>query len=126
MLSSKRLLLPFALVFSTALCPLPASAQNAGFQPPKPTVATQLVFSFGVNYLGSFERVSPEEIQTRLHQRGLLPLVEKPYNQAKVEAIKAEIVEIYKEHGIAVGTDSSLEPTRDLHAVRIIIGVYKR
>jgi hypothetical protein len=41
-------------------------------------------------------------------------------DQAMVDSIKAEIVEIYKEHG------SSLEPTRDLRAVRILIEVYKQ
>jgi hypothetical protein len=47
-------------------------------------------------------------------------------DQARVDSIKAEIVEIYKQHGIAVVADSSLEPTRDLRAVRILIEVYKQ
>jgi hypothetical protein len=126
MLSSKRLLLSFALASSTLLCPFLTSAQNVSSQPPKQTSASQRVRSFGVKYLGWFERVSPDEIESRLQKKGLPPLVEKPYDQAKVDSIKAEIVEIYKEHGIAVGADSSLEPTRDLRAVRILIEVYKR
>ena len=56
----------------------------------------------------------------------LLPVVEKPYDQARVDSIKAEIVEICKEHGIAVSADRSLEATRDLRAVRILIEVYKQ
>jgi hypothetical protein len=58
--------------------------------------------------------------------RSKLPLVEKPYDQAKVDLIKAEIIEIYKDHGTAVVADSSLEPTRDRRAVRILIEVYKQ
>jgi hypothetical protein len=46
--------------------------------------------------------------------------------QAKVDLIKAEIIEIYRDYGIAVGADSSLEPTRDLLAVRILIEVYNQ
>ncbi len=41
-----------------------------------------------------------------------------------LDLIKAEI--IYKDYGIAVGADSSLEPTRDRRAVRILIEVYKQ
>ena len=70
--------------------------------------------------------ITSVEIESRLQKKGLLPVVEKPYDQAKVDSIKAEIVEIYKEHAIAVGADSSLEPTRDLRAVRILIEVYKQ
>jgi hypothetical protein len=117
MLSSKRLFLSFALAFSTLLCPFFASAQNVDSQQPKQTSANQRVRSFGVKYLGSFERVSPDEIEARLRKKGLLPLVEKPYDQAKVDLIKAEIIEIYKDYGITVGADSSLEPTRDGRAV---------
>jgi hypothetical protein len=74
----------------------------------------------------ALERVSADEIEARLQKRGLLPLVEKPYDQAKVNLIKAEIIEIYKDYGTAVGADSSLEPTRDRRAVRILIEVYKQ
>jgi hypothetical protein len=126
MLSSKRVLLSLALTSSTLLCPLLATAQNTDSQQPKQTSATQRVRSFGVKYLGSFERVSPDVIESRLQKKGLLPLVEKPYDQAKVDSIKAALIDIYKEHGIAVGADSSLEPTRDLRAVRILIEVYKQ
>jgi len=52
-------------------------------------------------------------------------LAEKPYDQAKVDSIKAEIIEICKDQGIAIGADSFLEPTRDRRAVRIFIQVYK-
>jgi hypothetical protein len=126
MLSSKRLLLSLALAFSTLLCPLLASAQNVDSQQSKQTSASQRVRSFAVKCLGSFERVPPDEIESRLQKKGLLPLVEKPYDQAKVDLIKTEIIEIYKDYGIAVGADSSFEPTRDLLAVRILIEVYKQ
>ena len=126
MLSSKRLFLSLALAFSTLLCPFLASAQNVDSQQPKQTSANQRVRSFGVKYLGSFERVSADEIEARLQKKGLLPLVEKPYDQAKVDLIKAEIIEIYKDYGTAVGADSSLEPTRDRRAVRILIEGYKQ
>lgn len=90
------------------------------------TQANQGVRSFGVKYLGWFKGVSPDEVESRLQKKGLLPLVEKPYDQAKVDSIKAEIVEIYKDHGIAVGADSSLEPSRELRAFRILLEVYKQ
>jgi hypothetical protein len=88
--------------------------------------ANQHVHSFAVKCLGSFERVPPDEIESRLRKKRLLPPVEKPYDPAKVDLIKTEIIEIYKDYGIAVGADSSLEPTRDLLAVRILIEVYKQ
>jgi hypothetical protein len=97
-------------------------------QLPKQTSASQRVRSFAVKCLGSFERVPPDEIESRLQKKGLLPLAEKPYDPAKVDLIKTEIIiiEIYKDYGIAVGADSSLEPTRDLLAVRILIEVYRQ
>jgi hypothetical protein len=81
--------------------------------------------SFGAKYLGSFERVSPDAIESRHQKKGRFPLAEKPYDQAKVDSIKAEIIEICKDQGIAIGADSFLEPTRDRRAVRIFIQVYK-
>ena len=92
MLSSKRFSLFFALA-SLAVLSLPlASAQNAESQQPTPASASQRVRSFGVEYLGSFERVSADEIEPRLQKRGLLPLVEKPHDQSKVDLIKTEII----------------------------------
>jgi hypothetical protein len=82
---------------------------------------------------GSISARSKESHRTRSshgsRRKGLLPQLEKPYDQAKVDLIKAEIIEIYKDYGIAVGADSSLEPTRDRRAVRILIEfnrVYKQ
>jgi hypothetical protein len=124
--SSNRLLLSLVLASSALSCPFLASAQNVDSQQPRQATASQRVRSFGIKYLGSFERVSPDEIEPRLQKKGLLPLVEKPYDQAKVDLIKAEIIEIYREHSIAVGADSFLEPTHDLRAVRIIVEVYKQ
>jgi hypothetical protein len=71
-------------------------------------------------------RESPGEIESPLQKNGLLHLVEKTRDQAKVDLIKAEIIEIYRDYGIAVGADSSLEPIRDLLAVRIFIEVYNQ
>jgi hypothetical protein len=79
MLSSNRVLLSLALA-SSALLSLPiSSAQNAESQQSTPVSASQRVRSFGVKYLGSFERVSPDEIESRLKNKGLLPLIERPY-----------------------------------------------
>jgi hypothetical protein len=61
----------------------------------------------------------------RLEQKGLFPLVEKPYDQSKVDLIKAEIIQIYREHGIAVGAYTALEPAGDPHAVKVTLEVYK-
>jgi hypothetical protein len=63
-----------------------------GSQQSTQTSASQRVRSFGVKYLGWFERVSPDEIDSRLQKKGLLPVVEKPYDQVRVDSIKAEIV----------------------------------
>ena len=84
------------------LCPFLASAQNVDSQQPKQTRAIQRVRSFGVKHLGSFEKVQPDEIESRLRKKGLLPLVEKPYDQAKVDTIQTEIIGIYRDYGIAV------------------------
>jgi hypothetical protein len=62
-----------------------------------------------------------------LTQKGLLPLVERPYDQAKVDLIKAEVIEIYREQGVAVGAYSVLEPAAGgPRAVRVTLEVYKR
>jgi hypothetical protein len=103
MLSSKRLFLSFALDFSIMLCPFLTSAQNVDSQQPKQTSTNQRVRSFGVKYLGSFERVSPDAVESRLQKKGLLPLVEKPYDQTKVDLIQGrdhrdlQRLEVYKQ-----------------------------
>ena len=107
--SSQRLLLSLALAFSTLLCPVLASAQNVDSQRPKQSSAIQRARSSAVKCLVAFERVPPGEIESPLQKNGLLHLVET-YDQAKVDLIKAEIIEIYRDYGIAVGADSSLEP----------------
>jgi hypothetical protein len=124
--SSQRLLLSLALAFSTLLCPVLASAQNVDSHRPKQSSAIQRARSSAVKCLVAFERVPPGEIESPLQKNGLLHLVEKTYDQAKVDLIKAEIIEIYRDYRIAVGADSSLEPTRDLLAVRILIEVYNQ
>ena len=123
MLSSKRPLLPLALVCGTLWCASVVAVAQKGDAPPKATLHVRaLVF----HYLGTFKRVPPDDIGVRLTQKGLLPVVERPYDQAKVDLIKAEVIEIYKEHGIAVGAYSALEPAGGgPRAVRVILEVYK-
>jgi hypothetical protein len=117
MLSPKRFSLFFALASSAVLSLPLASAQNAESQQPTPASASQRVRSFGVKYLESFERVSPNEIEPRLQKRGLLPLIEKPYDQSKVDLVKTEITQIYKGRGVAVGARSGMR--RSGAAIRI-------
>jgi hypothetical protein len=123
MLSSKRPLLPLALACATLWCASVVAAAQNGDAPPKAALHVRaLVF----HYLGTFKRVSPDDIGVRLTQKGLLPVVERPYDQAKVDLIKAEVIEIYKEHGIAVGAYSALEPAGGgPRGVRVILEVYK-
>ena len=127
MLSSKRPLLPLALVGATLWCASVVAAAQKGDAPqPAPPKATLHVRAFVFHYLGTFKRVSPDDIGVRLTQKGLLPVVERPYDQAKVDLIKAEVIEIYKEHGVAVGAYSALEPAGGgPRAVRVILEVYK-
>ena len=124
--SSQRLLLSLALAFSTLLCPVLASAQNVDSQRPKQSSAIQRARSSAVKCLVAFERVPPGEIESPLQKNGLLHLVEKTYDQAKVDLIKAEIIEIYRDYGIVVGAYSALEPASSLRAVRIVLEVYKK
>ena len=113
-------------LFNSVMCG-PCIRAKCGFPAAQANQRDTSAFAVSaVKCLGSFERVSPDEIEARLQKKGLLHPVEKPYDQAKVDLIKAEIIEIYKDYGIAVGADSSLEPTRDRRAVRILIEVYKQ
>ncbi len=85
-----------------------------------------MVRRFALHYNGSFKRVSPDEIGRRLTQKGLLPVVEKPYDQAKLNLIKEEIKKIYKERGIAVDAESVLNSTSSPRYVEVFIEVYKQ
>ena len=128
MLSSKRPLLPLALVCGTLWCASVVAVAQKGDAPlPAPPKATLHVRALVFHYLGTFKRVPPDDIGVRLTQeKGLLPVVERPYDQAKVDLIKAEVRVIYKEHGIAVGAYSALEPAGGgPRAVRVILEVYK-
>jgi hypothetical protein len=127
MLSSKRPLLPLALVCATLWCAaVVAGAQNGNSPLPDPPKSKLHVRALVFHYLGTFKRVSPDDIGERLARKGLLPVVERPYDQARVDLIKAEVIEIYKEHGVAVGAYSALEPAGGgPRAVRVILEVYK-
>jgi hypothetical protein len=127
MLSSKRPLIPLALVCATLLCAsVVAVGQNGNSPLPDPPKTRLHVRAFIFHYAGAFKRVSPDDIGERLAQKGLLPVVERPYDQAKVNLIKAEVIEIYKEHGVAVGAYSALEPAGGgPRAVRVTLEVYK-
>ena len=125
--SSKRPLIRLALALATLLCAsVVAVAQNGNSPVPDPPKTRLHVRAFVFHYAGAFKRVSPDDIGVRLAQKGLLPVVERPYDQAKVNLIKAEIIEIYKEHGVAVGAYSALEPAGGgPRAVRVTLEVYK-
>lgn len=127
MVSSNRFLVPLALACTTLLGPLPVAAQAAGSQHPNQSrSASLMVRRFALHYNGSFKRVSPDEIGRRLTQKGLLPVVEKPYDQAKLNLIKEEIKKIYKERGIAVDAESVLNSTSSPRYVEVFIEVYKQ
>jgi hypothetical protein len=125
--SSKRPLIRLALALATLLCAsVVAVAQTENSPVPDPPKTRLHVRAFVFHYAGAFKRVSPDDIGVRLAQKGLLPVVERPYDQAKVNLIKAEIIEIYKEHGVAVGAYSALEPAGGgPRAVRVTLEVYK-
>jgi len=126
MVSSKRLLVPLALACMALLCPLLVVAQDDGAQKSNKSSSTSLmVRRFSLHYNGSFKRVSPDEIGQRLAEKGLLPLVEQPYDQAKLNLVKNEIIKIYKEKGIAVGAESVLNSTSTPRYVEVSIEVYK-
>lgn len=126
MVSSKRLLLPLALACTTLTCPLLGAAQDTDSQPTNKSTSTRLIVcKFALHYNGSFKRVSPDEIGQRLTQKGLLPLIEHPYDQAKLNLVKNEIKKIYKEKGIAVDAESVLNSTSTPRYVEVLIEVYK-
>ena len=126
MVSSKRLFVPLALACTALLCPLLVAAQDDGAQKSIKSSSTSLmVRRFSLHYNGSFKRVSPDEIGQRLTQKGLLPLIEQPYDQAKLDLIKSEIKKIYKEKGIAVDAESVLNSTSTPRYVEVLIEVYK-
>jgi hypothetical protein len=125
MVSSKRLLLLLAVACLALSCPLLA-AQDADSQQSNKSSSTGLmVRRFALHYNGSFKRVSPDEITQRLTQKGLLPLVEQPYDQTKLDLVKSEIKKIYKEKGIAVGAESVLNSTSTPRYVEVFIEVFK-
>ena len=127
MVSSKRLFLALALASTALSGPSFLAAQNADSQPSNKSSSTSLmVRRFALHYTGSFKRVSPDEIAQRLKQKGLFPLVEQPYDQAKLELIKNEIKKIYKEKGIAITAESVLNPTSTPRYVEVFIEVYKQ
>ena len=125
MLSSKRFLL-ISLACITLLCPSLAETQSGDSQRPNQTSTSLRVRTFRFKGLSSVDKPSCDEVYERLTQRGFLPLVEKPYDQAKVDLIKEEVKEIYRENGIAVDVESSLRPTSSPRAVEIFIDVHKQ
>lgn len=126
MVFSKRLLVPLALACTTLLCALLVAAQDDGTQKSNTSSTTSLmVRRFSLHYNGSFKRISPHEIGQRLAEKGLLPLVEQPYDQAKLNLIKNEIKKIYKEKGIAVDAESVLNATNTPRYVEVFIEIYK-
>jgi hypothetical protein len=124
--SSSRLLLPLAFACIALTCPSRAAAQDADSQQSNKSSATSLmVRRFALHYNGSFKRISPDEIGQRLTQKGLLPVVEQPYDQSRLDLIKNEIKKIYKEKGISVGAESVLNSTSTPRYVEVFIEVYK-
>jgi hypothetical protein len=110
----------------TLSCSLLVAAQHADSQQANKSDSTGLmVRRFALHYNGSFKRVSPDEITQRLTQKGLLPLVEQPYDQTKLDLVKSEIKKIYKEKGIAVCAESVLNATSTPRYVEVFIEVYK-
>ncbi len=131
MLSSKRLLLPLTLACATLLCPSLAPAQNADSQQPNLTSTNQVVRRWRLKYFCRPETSCPvespsfDEVDERLKQKGLLPLIERPYDQSKVDLLKCEIKEIYKENGVAVRLESYLRPSSSPGTVEVVIEVHK-
>jgi hypothetical protein len=131
MIFSQRLLLPLALAFTTLSCLLPGAAQDATQDPDsqrsnKNSSTRLIVRKFSLHYTGSFKKISPDEIAQRLTQKGFLPILEQPYDQAKLELIKNEIKKLYQERGIAVGAQSVLNSTSTPRYVEVLIEVYKQ
>jgi hypothetical protein len=127
MVSSNRMFLPFALGCATLLCASLTLSQDLPSQPSNlSNSASLMVRRFVLHYNGAFKRISPEEIAQRLTQKGLLPLVEKPYDQAKLDLVKNEIKKIYREKGIAVDAASVLNATSTPRYVEVFIEVYRQ
>jgi hypothetical protein len=121
-----RLLLPLAFACIALICPSLAAAQDADSQQSSKSSTTSLmVRRFVLHYNGSFKKISPDEIGQRLYQKGLLPVVEQPYDQTRLDLIKNEIKKIYKEKGISVSTESVLNSTSTPRYVEVFIEVYK-
>jgi hypothetical protein len=127
MLPSKRFLLAVSLASVIPSCPSLVASPNAASQESDKTSGSNLlVRRFRLQNLALFVRVSAEEIEQRLAQNGLLPLVERPYDQAKVALIKDQIIAIYKEHGVAVVAESFLRPTSSPGYVEVVVEVRKQ
>ncbi|MGB2672889.1 MAG: hypothetical protein WAO11_19430 [Candidatus Acidiferrum sp.] len=127
MVSSKRFVVPLALACMALLCPPLVAAQGSNFQQSNQNrSASLMVRKFALHNNGSFKRVPADEIGHRLTQKGLLPLVEKPYDQAKLNLIKKEIKKIYEEKGITVDAESVLNSTSSPRYVEVLIEVYKQ
>jgi hypothetical protein len=126
MVSSKRFLLALALALTTLSGPSFPAAQDADSQSSNKSSSSLMVRRFALHYTGSFKKVSADEITQRLTQKGLFPVVEQPYDQAKLELIKNEIKRIYKEKGIAVIAESVLNSTNTPRYVEVFIEVYKQ
>jgi hypothetical protein len=126
MVSSTRLLFPLVFACIALSFPPLGAAQDADSQQSNKSSATSLmVRRFVLHYNGSFKRISPDEIGQRLSQKGLLPVVEQPYDQTRLDLIKNEIKKIYKEKGISVSTESVLNSTSTPRYVEVFIEVYK-
>jgi hypothetical protein len=126
MVSSTRLLLPLAFACIALSCPSHLAAQDVDSQQSSKSSTTSLmVRRFVLHYNGSFKKISPDEIGQRLYQKGLLPVVEQPYDQTRLDLIKNEIKKIYKEKGISVSTESVLNSTSTPRYVEVFIEVYK-
>jgi hypothetical protein len=111
-----------ALLVAFPLTVLRASAQ----QTDDPTAAHPLIRRFSIRNLGSFEKIDPAEIQQRLRDQGLLPAVEKPYDQETVDEMAAAIREMYQERGIDVAVDAIVQPTRSPRYVLLSLTIRKK
>jgi hypothetical protein len=111
-----------ALIIALPLTVLRASAQ----QTDESTAAHPLIRRFSIRNLGSFEKIDPAEIQQRLREQGLLPAVEKPYDQETVDEMATAIREIYQERGIDVAVDAVVRPTRSPRYVLLSLTIRKK
>jgi len=126
LVASARFVLLLAYACIALSCPSLVAAQDADSQQSNKSSATCLmVRRFALHYNGSFRRISPDEIGQRLSRKGLLPVVEQPYDQSRLDLIKNEIKKIYKEKGISVGAESVLNSTSTPRYVEVFIEVFK-